>query len=48
MSVGRAHTDQAFRTVAQHMDTSQIYLDRLFSGIIKEKANNTWNDFYIR
>lgn len=41
MSSGRSHPDQAFSTVAQHMATPQIYLDMLFSDIMKEKANNT-------
>lgn len=37
MPVGRAHPDQAFSTVAQHMATHQIYLDTPLSEIIKKK-----------
>lgn len=44
----QTHPDQAFSTVAQHVATHQIYLDTLFSEVIKEKANNTWDDSYIR
>lgn len=48
MSLGRENPYQAFSIVAQNMPTCQMYLDALFSEIIKEKASSTLHDSYSR